>query len=168
MLKRNNQNQSSGAETSNQELSHSYMTRKMILLMSVVVVVVIAAVVLGFQFLHSKNTGPTAEEKTSGELVANIKKKDSSAVYGQLSSQAQKATDQKAIQALVEKMSGAAEGSIKEVESNASTPDPEASDHTKRVEYEITGKDGKKSSVTVTLIKEDNQWKILNFYSSGP
>lgn len=168
MPERNNQSKDSGAVFSDQKSGRRSLSRKMILLTGAAVVVVVAAIIFGIQLLYSKDTGPTPEAKASGELVSNIKKKDSSAVYGQLSAEAQKSTDKKAIQALVEKISGAADGSMKEVESNAATPEPETPDKTKRVEYEIIDKDDKKSTIVVTLTKEGSEWKILNFYSSGP
>lgn len=123
-----------------------------------VIVAIIAVLVL------ITNGATAAPVKVSNQLVAYIQAKNAPSAYDLLSKNAKDVTDPQEFLAMVNQigpiLTGKPDMQSKEV--NAQT----GSAATAKVVYDIQGNDGLVYVLTVNLVKEGSDWKVLNFEST--
>lgn len=133
------------------------LKKKLLVALGVVVALIAALVFIA-------NGATAAPVKVSNQLVANIQAKNATQAYDLLSQEAKNATDPQAFLAAVNQIGPILTGkpSMKSKEVNAQT----GSAATAKVVYEIKGSDGLTYLFTVNLVKEGNNWRVLNFEST--
>jgi ABC-type transporter MlaC component len=105
----------------------------------------------------------SAPVKVSNDLVTDIQAKNSVAAYALFSSQAKSAVSQERLTAAVDQigpiLSGKPDMKSKEVKGET------GSAASAKVVYDIKGTDGITYKFTVNLVKDNGDWKVLNFDS---
>lgn len=110
------------------------------------------------------NTATSAPVAVSNDLVTDIQTKNSAAAYSLFSSAAKQVVSQEKLTAAVDQigpiLSGKPDMKSKEIKGET------GSAATAKVVYDIKGTDGATYVFTVNLVKENSDWKILNFDST--
>jgi hypothetical protein len=110
------------------------------------------------------NTATSASVKVSNELITDIQAKNGAAAYSLMSSPAKATITESDFSATVDRiapiLNGTPKMQSKEVSGETGT------NATAKVVYKISGSDGVTYNVTVNLVKENGQWKVLNFDST--
>lgn len=105
----------------------------------------------------------SAPVKVSNDLITDIQSNNSAAAYSLFSSAAKQVVSQEQLTAAVNQigpiLSGKPDMKSKEVKGET------GSAASAKVVYDIKGSDGITYSFTVNLVKENGEWKILNFDS---
>jgi hypothetical protein len=129
----------------------------------IVLVIVSAVVALFIILLIVANAATSASVKVSNSLVSNIQSGNAAAAYALMSAGAQEATSTSDFKAAVDQigpiLAGKPDMQSKEVSGETGTA------ATAKVVYEIQGTDSLTYIFTVNLIKENGEWKVLNFES---
>jgi ABC-type transporter MlaC component len=103
--------------------------------------------------------------KVSNEFLSNIQNRQAGAAYALFSNEAAAATPRDEFNKIVDRigplLNTKADMKSKEVQGET------GSSATSTVVYEIKGTDGVTYEVTVNLVKEDGEWKVVNFDSSA-
>lgn len=99
--------------------------------------------------------------KVSNQFVNSIQAGDSAAAYALFATGAMEIVPVDQFDALVAQIGPIINTSEKMTGKSISGETGEAA--TSTVTYELTGTDGKNYVITVNLIKEDGDWKVLNF-----
>jgi outer membrane lipoprotein-sorting protein len=123
---------------------------------------IIATLIIGLILIA--NAATAAPVKVSNQLVASIQAKNATQAYDLLSQEAKNATDPQTFLATVNQIGPILTGKpdMKSKEVNAQT----GSASTAKVIYEIKGTDSQTYVFTVNLVKEGDNWKVLNFEST--
>ncbi len=128
--------------------------KKIIAILGAIVALIIVIVTVA-------NAATNAPLKVSNEFVSDIKAGDASLAYSMLSEEAKAVTPEDEFNSLVNRISPILSGKPKVISKEVSTPWAA----TAKVVSEIAGSDGITYALIVDLIKENGQWKILNFES---
>ncbi len=110
------------------------------------------------------NVATSAPVKVSNELVSDIQAKNATGAYSLLSKDAQKVVSTDQFNQVVNQISPILTGTPKMISKEVKGETGSAA--TAKVIYEIKGNDGNTYEITVNLIKDNGQWKVLNFDSS--
>lgn len=132
---------------------------KKIVLIAVAVVVVLFVILI--LVVESTTSAP---KKVSDELVADIQAKNSDAAYSLFSSQAKTAVSQSELNTIVDQIGPILNGSPKTISKDIKGETGSAASAT--VVYDIKGSDNITYKFTVNLVKDNSDWKILNFESA--
>lgn len=128
-----------------------------------IIVIVGAIVVFIASLFVIVNTATSAPLKVSDEFVSNIQSGNASAAYDLMSSNGQLTTSSQDFEAVVNQISpiltGEPKNTSKEVSAETGS-DPKA-----EVIYEVKGNDGFTYELTVRLVQENGEWKVLAFNS---
>lgn len=128
-----------------------------------IIVIVGAIVVFIASLFVIVNTATSAPLKVSDEFVSNIQSSKASVAYDMMSSDAQIATSSADFAAVVDKIGPILTGKLnmqsKEVIAETGS-DPSA-----KIVYEISGSDNYVHIITVNLVQDNGNWKVLNFES---
>lgn len=121
-------------------------------------------VVLIVGLLLVVDTATSAPLKVADEFVAKIQADESSYAYDLMSTDAKAVTSSQDFVSIVDRINPILTGkpSVQSKEINAET----GSDDKAVIVYEINGSDNNTYILTVTLIKTNDQWKILGFESA--
>ena len=122
----------------------------------------VAIVIVGLVLVVNAATGPAV--KVSNQLVAYIQAEDANGAYSLLSSDARDATDKQEFTAVIEQIGPILTGKPDMQSKEIFAETGKAS--TAKVVYDIKGSDSITYSFTVNLIKEGEDWKVLNFEST--
>lgn len=126
-----------------------------------VVIGAIVVFILGIFIIASMAT--SAPLKVSDEFIADVKSGDSAAGYDLMSNGAKEVTSPDDLKTAIDRvgpiLTGKAEVQSKEVSAETGKAS------TAKVVYKIAGSDDINYIVTVNLIEENKQWKVLNFES---
>lgn len=134
--------------------------KKIIIIISAIIGVIILSVVGILMFV---NTATSAPLKISDQFVMDIQGNNAPAAYKLMSTEAQNATSAAEFNAMVDQMgtilTGKPTNTSKEI--NTSTDKGTSA----KVIYEVTGNDNFTHVLTLNLVLENNEWKVLNFES---
>lgn len=129
-----------------------------------IILVIVAAIVVLFVILLLVVVNATnAPKKISDELVADIQAKNSNAAYSLFSTAAKTATSQSDLNGIIDQLGPLLNGAPKTVSKEVKGETGSAASAT--VVYDIHGSDGLTHRLTVNLVKDGSDWKILNFES---
>lgn len=134
--------------------------KKIIVAISVILGGILALFLALFVTVNIATTEPL---KVSNELVANIQRLNGTETYNLLSNDAQETTSEAEVESIVNQIGPVLTGKpkVESKEINASTEKRSTS----IIVYEIFGNDGYIYNLTVTLIKNNDRWQVLNFQS---
>lgn len=127
------------------------------------VVVGIVAFVVVITF--TVNSATKAPVKVSNQFLDYIQAGDAAGAYALFSSEAQQVVPTDQFDTLVAQVAPIL--NTKESMNSKSINGETGQAATSTVTYEIDGTDGKTYLITVNLIKEDGDWKVLNFESDS-
>ncbi len=120
-----------------------------------------AAVVIGLIFLFF--TASSGAAKISDEFLNAMQAGDGSTAYSLFSSKAKEKVPQEEFIGVIGQIGSILNTEEKKISTNISAET--GSDTEAVVVYEIEGTDGVTYMFAITLVKEDGQWKVLNFDS---
>jgi flagellar basal body-associated protein FliL len=130
------------------------LKKKILAILSAIVVFIIAIVAIA-------NMATSAPLQVSDNLLTDIRSLNTSAGYNLLSSGAKATITSADFSSVVDRigpiLTGAPELQSKEVSAET------GSDSTAKVVYTIKGSDGLTYTMTVNLVDENGEWKVLNF-----
>lgn len=130
-----------------------------------IILVIIAVIVVLFVILMLAVVSATnAPKKISDELVSDIQTKNSDAVYNLFSTQAKTAVNRIDIKTAVDQIGPILSGKPKTISKEIKGETGSAA--SAKVVYDIHGSDGLTYRLTVNLVKDGSDWKILNFESA--
>ncbi len=127
----------------------------------VVAAIAVVAVVLTF-FVNSATKAPVAASNT---FLNAIQAGDASTAYALFSTEAKAAVPSDQFDAVVKQVGPILNAGEKMTSKKVNASTDSAS--TSEVVYEIPGTDGKTYKFTVSLTKENDAWKVLNFTSKA-
>lgn len=129
-------------------------------------VIVTVSVILGLFILMITIVNQSTKEavSVSNQMVNALQSSDAPLAYSLLSSEANKAVSEKEFNAVVAKIGPILNTQEKMIskEINAET----GKSSTAKVTYNIQGTDGETYTLEINLVKEGDNWKVLNFDSS--
>lgn len=121
----------------------------------------IVVFILGIFIIATMAT--SAPLKVSDEFIADVKSGDSAAGYDLMSSGAKEVTSPNDLKTVVDKigpvLTGKPEVQNKEIKVETGKVS------TAKVVYKIAGSDNINHIITINLVEENKQWKVLNFES---
>lgn len=127
----------------------------------VIAAIAVVAVVLTF-FVNSATKAPVAASST---FLNAIQAGDASTAYALFSTEAKAAVPSDQFDAVVKQVGPILNAGEKMTSKKVNASTDSAS--TSEVVYEIPGTDGKTYKFTVSLTKENDAWKVLNFTSKA-
>ncbi len=145
------------------DVSQPPKKKKMALWLKILIGVVtgiILFVVVIIIFVFSATSGAV---KVSDEFMNDVLANQGSSAYQMFSSEAKKTVTESDFNAIVARMSSVLDETAKQTSREINTNT--GSDPTAKVEYEVKGSDGT-YTITINLVQENDEWKILNFDSS--
>ncbi len=111
------------------------------------------------------NSATSAPLKVSDDFISAIRNENSTSAYSLFSSEAKQVVDADDFKLVVDQigpiLSGLPEVQSKEVSAET------GSDATAKIVYKIKGSDGLTYLLTVNLINENSEWKVINFDSEA-
>lgn len=131
--------------------------KKIWTIVGAIVAIIIALVII-------VNVATSAPVKISNELIADIQAKNATGAYSLLSNDAQKVVSADQFNQVVNQIGPILTGTPKMISKEIKGETGSAA--TAKVVYEIKGNDNTTYVITVNLIKDSGQWKVLNFDSS--
>ncbi len=165
MEQENNPTSQTAAPSSNTDdaVANTQPKKKGKALMIILIILgVLIVLIVGFFLIINLATG--GAKKVSDEFIADIRQTQSEQAYGLFSSAAKKVVGKKKFAKTVEQISPILNGQPKVTGKEAGTSSDGGT--TSSITYEINGTDGITYKVKVELVKEGNDWRVLNFDSS--
>jgi len=129
----------------------------------IVVYVIAAIAALIIILVISINAATGAPAKVSDEFMNNILDNRATAAYDLMASEAQNQTSSQDFSSAADRMSSILTGELKTTGKEISAET--GSDPSATVEYEIKGNDNYTYKITVNLVQQDGEWKVLNMNS---
>lgn len=111
------------------------------------------------------NSATKASVKVSNQFINDIQAGDSAAAYALFSTGSQEVVPADQFDTVVAQIAPILNTKEKMTSKSITGETGEAA--TSQVTYEIDGTDGKTYVITVNLVKEDGDWKVLNFDSDS-
>lgn len=129
-------------------------------------VLVVVGAILGLFIVIITIVNQSTKEavSVSNQMVNALQSTDATLAYGLLSSEAKKTVSEQEFSAVVVKIGPILNTQEKMVSKEVNAETGKSS--TAKVTYEIQGTDGITYKLEINLVKEDDNWKVLNFDSS--
>lgn len=132
--------------------------------LTVIIVGIAAGIVIAIAGLFMfVNTATSAPLKVSDQFILNIQGDNAAAAYKLMSTDAQNATSSEEFMAAMGQAGPILSGKPNNISKEVNTSTNKGT--TAKMIYEVAGSDSNTYTLTVNLVQENNEWKVINFES---
>lgn len=145
------------------DVSQPPKKKKMALWLKVLIGVITGIILFVVVIIILVFSATSGAVKVSDEFMNDMLANQGSSAYQMFSSEAKQTVTESDFNAIVSRMSSVLDETATQTSREINTNT--GSDPTAKVEYEVKGSDGT-YTITINLVQENDEWKILNFDSS--